>query len=84
MVVIRLARHGGRKRPFYHVVVADKARALNGRFIEKLGYFNPIAQGEDVRLKLNIEQLEKWISQGAQPSSRVKSLMKEHKKQAAQ
>ncbi len=84
MVVIRLARHGGKKRPFYHVVAADKARARNGRFIEKLGYFNPVARGEELRLKINLERIEAWIGQGAQPSSRVKSLMKEHKKQAAQ
>ncbi len=82
MVVIRLARRGGKKRPFYHVVVADKARARDSKFIEKLGYFNPVARGEELRLKLNIEQVKKWIGKGAQPSSRVKSLIKEHKKQS--
>lgn len=80
MVVIRLARGGAKKRPFYHIVVADKQRSRGGRFIEQLGYFNPIASGKDVRLNFNIERAEYWISQGAQPSDRIKSLMKDHKK----
>ncbi len=67
MVVIRLSRGGAKKRPFYHIVVADKARSRDGRFIERLGYFNPIASGNDVRLQINIERAQHWISKGAQP-----------------
>ncbi len=82
MVVIRLSRGGAKKRPFYRIVVADKARARNGRFIEQLGYFNPIAAGEDIRLTLDTERLQHWLSNGAQPSDRVKHLVGVHKKAA--
>jgi small subunit ribosomal protein S16 len=80
MIVIRLARRGTKKRPFYDIVVADKARACNGRFIEKLGYFNPIAQGDAVPLEMNMERIQHWIDQGAQPSPRIKSLLKQFEK----
>ena len=83
MVVIRLSRGGVRKRPFYHIVVADKQRSRNGRFIEQIGYFNPIAAGKDVRLTINMERAEYWITKGAQASDRVKYLLKTHKKAAA-
>jgi small subunit ribosomal protein S16 len=79
MVIIRLARRGAKKRPFYDVVVADSRKARDGRFIEKLGFFNPIAKGEEVRLKLNIERIEEWVGTGAQLSNKVKSLIKDHK-----
>ncbi len=79
MVVIRLSRGGAKKRPFYHVVVADKQRSRNGRFIEQVGYFNPIAAGKDVRLSLNVERIQEWIGKGAQASERVKHLLKMHK-----
>lgn len=82
MVVIRLSRGGAKKRPFYHIVVADKRCSRNGRFIEQVGYFNPIAAGKDIRLNMNIERLEYWIKTGAQPSDRVKHLMKVHKETA--
>ncbi len=78
MVVIRLTRGGAKKRPFYHIVVADKARALRGRFIEMLGYYNPIAAGKELPLKLNVERLNEWIAKGAQASDRVKHLIKMH------
>lgn len=78
MVVIRLSRSGAKKRPFYHIVVADKARSRDGRFIEQLGYYNPIAAGKDIRLTLNSERLKYWISNGAQASDRVKHLVKMH------
>jgi small subunit ribosomal protein S16 len=84
MVVIRLSRGGAKKRPFYHIVVADKRRARDGRFIERLGYFNPIAAGKEVGLSLDAERAEFWINQGAQPSDRVKHLIKVYKKTAAQ
>lgn len=78
MVVIRLARGGAKKRPFYHIVVADKRRSRNGRFIEQVGYYNPIASGKDVRLNLNFERIQQWIANGAQASDRVKHLIKIH------
>lgn len=79
MIVIRLARRGAKKRPFYDIVVADKSCSRDGRFIEKLGYFNPIAQGKATPLEMNLERIQHWISQGAQPSPRIKSLIKQFK-----
>lgn len=76
MVVIRLSRGGAKKRPFYHIVVADKQCSRNGRFIEQVGYFNPIASGKDTPLTMNLERIQHWINQGAQASDRVKSLLK--------
>jgi small subunit ribosomal protein S16 len=81
MVVIRLSRSGAKKRPFYHIVVADKARSRDGRFIERIGYFNPIAAGKEIRLNLNLERATHWINHGAQPSDRVKSLIKTQQKE---
>lgn len=83
MVVIRLSRSGAKKRPFYHIVVADKPRSRDGRFIEHLGYFNPIAAGKDIRLTINMERVQHWITHGAKASDRVKHLIKVHKKTAA-
>ncbi|HSW71292.1 MAG TPA: 30S ribosomal protein S16 [Gammaproteobacteria bacterium] len=83
MVVIRLSRGGAKKRPFYYIVVADKQRSRDGRFIEQIGYFNPIAAGKEVRLKLDIERVQHWVNNGAQPSDRVKSLIKIHKETPA-
>ena len=82
MVKIRLARGGAKKNPFYQVVVADQRRARNGRFIERLGYFNPSAKGKEVRLHLEAERLQYWLGQGAQASERVNTLWKEWQKQA--
>jgi small subunit ribosomal protein S16 len=78
MVVIRLRRLGANKRPFYHVIVADQRFAASGRFIEQLGFFNPIASGKEVRLRLDVEKINAWIAKGAQPSDRVKRLIKEN------
>jgi small subunit ribosomal protein S16 len=80
MVVIRLSRTGAKKRPFYHVVAADKRCPRDGRNIEQLGYFNPIASGEEFKIHLNIERVEYWLSCGAQPSERVERLIKDFKK----
>lgn len=77
MVVIRLARTGAKKRPFYHVVVADKRMARDGRYIKRVGYFNPIASGNNIRLKLDRELINGWLAKGAQPSGRVGKLIKE-------
>ncbi|MCC2615182.1 30S ribosomal protein S16 [Aestuariibacter halophilus] len=83
MVTIRLQRGGAKKRPFYQVVVADSRRARNGRFIENVGFFNPTAQGQAERLRLDLERVEHWVGQGAGLSDRVASLVKEAKKAAA-
>ncbi len=83
MVVIRLSRGGAKKRPFYHIVVADKQCSRNGRFIEQVGYFNPIASGKDVRLTIDIERIKQWVAKGAQPSDRVQYLMKVYQKTAS-
>ncbi|MBQ9275765.1 MAG: 30S ribosomal protein S16 [Succinivibrio sp.] len=78
MVVIRLRRQGAKKRPFYHVMVADQRFAATGRFIEQVGFFNPIAAGKEVRLKLDVEKINSWVAKGAQVSDRVKLLLKEN------
>ena len=71
-VVIRLARAGTKKRPVYHVVVADSRFPRDGRFIERLGYFNPLlAKDNELRLKLDMEKVKVWLAKGAQPSDRV-------------
>jgi small subunit ribosomal protein S16 len=77
MVTIRLARTGAKKRPFYHVVVADSRSARGGRYIERVGFFNPIAVAGEERLRINRERIDHWVSQGAQPSERVQQLLKE-------
>jgi small subunit ribosomal protein S16 len=77
MVVIRLSRGGTNKRPFYHVIVCDRRVARDGRRIERVGYFNPIATGGEARLQLNQERIAYWISKGAQPSDRVSKLLVE-------
>lgn len=76
MLVVRLARQGGTHNPFYHVVVADSRSPRNGRFIEKLGFYNPIVRGKAEGLRLNLERLTYWTSVGAQLSDRVASLVK--------
>ncbi|HKM37079.1 MAG TPA: 30S ribosomal protein S16 [Thiopseudomonas sp.] len=76
MVTIRLARGGSKKRPFYHLTVADSRIARDGRFIERIGFFNPVATGGEVRLSVNEERATYWLSKGAQPSERVAQLLK--------
>jgi small subunit ribosomal protein S16 len=71
-VVIRMARAGTKKRPFYHVVAADSRSPRDGRFIERLGYFNPLLPKENKeRLKVDFEKVKAWLAKGAQPSDRV-------------
>jgi small subunit ribosomal protein S16 len=83
MVTIRLQRGGAKKRPFYQLVVADSRRARNGRFIENVGFFNPTAQGQAERLRIDLDRIEYWVGVGASLSDRVSSLVKEAKKEAA-
>ena len=83
MVTIRLARGGAKKQPFYQIVVTDSRSSRDGRFIEKIGYFNPMARGQEVRLEMKKDRVEHWIGQGAQTSVRVNTLIKEFNKTAA-
>ena len=83
MVTIRLSRGGAKKRPFYQVVVTDSRSSRDGRFIERVGFFNPIAAGQEVPLQLDMERVEYWLKKGAQPSERVQSLIKQVRKAAA-
>ena len=82
MVVIRLSRGGSKKRPFYSILVADQRRSTRGRFIERIGFFNPVAQGKEEKLDLNRERLEHWLGTGAQMSDRVKQLYAKAKSEA--
>ena len=76
MVGIRLSRHGAKKRPFYHIVVTDRRNKRNGRFIERLGFYNPIATGGEQSLRLELDRVDYWLGQGAQPSERVRQLIR--------
>lgn len=82
MVTIRLARGGSKKRPFYHVTVADSRCNRNGRFIERVGFFNPVARGQEETLRLDHDRIEHWVGLGAQLSDRVAKLVKDSKKAA--
>lgn len=83
MVTIRLSRGGAKKRPFYHIVVTDSRNRRDGRYIERIGYFNPIAKGAETRLEVNVERVDHWLAQGAQASDRVAGLIKQERKQNA-
>jgi len=78
MVSIRLSRGGAKKRPFYNIMVTDSRNARDGRFIERLGFFNPIAAGGEEKLRIDRERVDYWLSKGAQPSERVVALLKQH------
>ncbi len=82
MVTIRLARGGAKKHPFFQIVVTDSRSSRDGRFIEKIGYFNPMARGQEVRLEMQKERVDHWLGQGAQTSVRVNTLIKEFNKAA--
>lgn len=83
MVTIRLSRGGAKKRPFYHIVVTDSRNRRDGRYIERLGFFNPLARGGSEGLRLDTERAEHWIGLGAQASERVRQLMKKSRAQQA-
>jgi small subunit ribosomal protein S16 len=80
MVKIRLSRSGAKGRPFYHVVVADQRSKRDGRNIENVGYYNPVAAGKDQRMELDIERVNAWVAKGAQMSDKVAALVKEKTK----
>lgn len=77
MVTIRLARGGSKKRPFYHLTVTDSRTSRDGRFIERVGFFNPVARGNEERLRVDNARVDHWVAQGAQLSDRVAKLLKE-------
>lgn len=77
MVTIRMARGGAKKRPFYHIVVADSRNRRDGRFIERVGFFNPVATGSEETVRIDRERIDYWLSKGAQASERVASLLKQ-------
>ncbi|AXQ13171.1 MULTISPECIES: 30S ribosomal protein S16 [Shewanella] len=83
MVTIRLARGGAKKRPFYNIVVADSRNARDGRFIERVGFFNPLAKGQEETLRLDLDRVEHWVSNGAATTERVAKLIKDARKAAA-
>jgi small subunit ribosomal protein S16 len=76
MVTIRLARGGSKKRPFYHLTVTDSRKSRDGRFIERVGFFNPVARGQEERLRIDRDRVDYWLGQGAQASERVAQLLK--------
>ena len=77
MVIIRLALGGSKKRPFYHITVADRRKAPGSRYIERIGFFNPVARGQEERLRVDSERVDYWLAQGAKASDRVKKLLKD-------
>ena len=83
MVVIRMARGGAKNRPFYNIVVADSRMPRDGRFLEKLGFYNPKASGSDQNFRIALDRVAYWVGQGAQPSDAVKKLVKRGKAQVA-
>jgi small subunit ribosomal protein S16 len=82
MVKIRLTRGGAKKRPFYHIIVTDSRSARDGRNIERVGFYNPVASGQEKRIELNVERVKHWIGNGAQMSDKVANLYKEFGKAA--
>jgi small subunit ribosomal protein S16 len=83
MVVIRLARHGSKNAPFYHLTVADRAEKRDGRHIERVGFYNPIARGKAERLRVDLARIDYWISVGARPSERVVHLIRDARTMAS-
>ena len=79
MVTIRLSRSGAKKKPFFHITVTDSRKPRDGRFIERVGYFNPIAKGKEIRLKVDHERIDYWLGVGASLSDRVALLVKQSK-----
>jgi small subunit ribosomal protein S16 len=79
MVRIRLSRAGAKKRPFYHIVVTDRRTRRDGRYIEKLGFFDPIAGDEETKIKLDVARADYWLGQGAQVSERVSKLLRQYR-----
>lgn len=83
MVAIRLARGGAKKRPFYHLVAADSRRARGGRYIERLGFYNPLAVEGQEGLRIDLDRVDHWVSVGAQLSDRARKLVEKVRSDAA-
>ena len=83
MVRIRLARHGSKQNPFYHITVADQRRSRDGRFIERVGFFNPVAKGSAEEYRIDIDRIDYWLSKGAQASEMVKKLVTRARKEGS-
>jgi small subunit ribosomal protein S16 len=83
MVTIRLIRGGAKKHPFYQIVVADIRSPRNGRYIERIGFFNPSAKGGEIPLRVDAARAEHWVKNGAQPTDRVRQLLKQAAREAA-
>jgi small subunit ribosomal protein S16 len=83
MVTIRLTRRGGKKTPFYHVVVTDSRKRQGGTTLESVGLFNPVARGAEIKLRLDVARIEHWLGLGAHMSERVKHLLATFRRQAA-
>lgn len=81
MVSIRLSRGGAKKRPFYHIVATDQRNRRDGRYLERLGFFNPVAAPNEEKLRIDLARVDYWLGQGARPSERVVSLVKGYRKQ---
>jgi small subunit ribosomal protein S16 len=79
MVTIRLSRGGALKRPYYHIVVTDRRNRRDGRYLERLGFFNPIAVEGEERLRIDLARADFWFSHGAKASERVEQLLKQHR-----
>ncbi len=84
MVKIRLARHGAKKQPFFHLTVADEAAARDGRFIERVGFYNPVAKGQETPLRVDLERVDYWLSVGAQATDRAGQLISVARRAAAE
>jgi small subunit ribosomal protein S16 len=84
MVSIRLSRAGAKKRPFYHLIVTDSRNRRDGRYIERLGFFNPLGTDKEENLRIDLDRVDFWIGRGAKPSDRVAALLKTQRKAAAQ
>lgn len=79
MVKIRLSRGGAKKSPYYHIMAADERYARDGRYLERLGFYNPVAKGKEETCRIDLERLQYWLDNGAQMSERVAGVVKEHK-----
>ncbi len=83
MVSIRLSRGGAKKRPFYHIVATDKRNRRDGSYLERIGFFNPRATGGEEKIRIDIDRIDHWLAQGAQPTDTVAKLVKDFRKKAA-
>jgi small subunit ribosomal protein S16 len=83
MVTIRLSRGGAKKQPFYHVVATDSRARRDGRYIERLGFYNPVARGDSAVVQINLERVDHWLGVGARMSDRVAKIVKNQRKETA-